>query len=420
MSHTTKTTMAPEALPPAQPTYVLRGHAAHVHALHFMRGNSRLMTGDASGWAVYWDVTYKRAVAVWQAHQNAILGFGDWEERQAVITHGRDNRLIVWQLGHADEKNMSTTLPVEDSAGARAQPWILHILTVNSLNFCAFAMCHEVLTTGKGQSQAILLAVPDTSDSEGIDVFHLPTERRTGTIEAQRNVKTGMVMALAICETPVAVVIAAGYESGHTMLYSRVSTSDAWNTLYSCRPHTQPVLSLGSYGAYFITSSADAMIAKHPFLEASSSPMEALPSSPVKTVKTKHSGQQGLAIRSDNMIFATAGWDSRVRVYSCKTLKELAVLKWHREGCMTVAFAQVLGAAGSHDDQTSFSDTLNDPVEKTEDVAGLQISSGRENGRMAQEQALGIAHEVRQEKALRTHWIAAGSKDGKVSLWDIY
>ena len=410
--------MASEALPPAQPAYVLRGHSAQIHALHFMRGNSRLLTGDADGWVVCWDVTYKRAVAVWRAHQNAILGFGDWEERRAVITHGRDNQLIVWQLGRADERIMNTTLPVEDTTSARLQPWILHLLTVNSLNFCAFAMCHGE-STSERHLQSILLAVPDTSDSEGIDVFRLPTEQRTGTIEAQRNVKTGMVMALAIRETPLAMIIAAGYESGHTVLYSRLSSSDAWNTLYSCRPHTQPILSLDSHSSYFITSSADAMIAKHPFLEALS-PAPASLKSPLKTVKTKHSGQQGLAVRSDGKIFATAGWDSRVRVYSCKTLKELAVLKWHREGCMATAFAQILGLADSYDDQASFLNTSNDFTEMMEDVADLKVSSGQQESQIVYEQTLGITHKIRQDKALWTHWIAAGSKDGKVSLWNIY
>ena len=411
--------MASEPLPPAQPAYVLRGHTAQVHAVHFMRSNSRLLTGDADGWTICWDVTYKRAVAVWKAHQSAVLGFGDWEQRRAVITHGRDNRLVVWQLGHADEKIMNTSLPAEDATSVRAQPWILHILTVNSLNFCAFAMCPKLLAPEQ-QPESILLAVPDTSDSEGIDLFHIPTERRTGTIEARRDVKTGMVMALAIRETVLAVTVAAGYESGHTMLFSRSSSSDMWNTLYSCRPHTQPILSLDSYGSYYLTSSADAVIAKHPFPEMPSL-AEAPSDSPVKTVKTKHAGQQGLAIRSDSKIFATAGWDCRVRVYSCKTLNELAVLKWHREGCMAIAFARILGAAESYDHQMNSSLPLNDPTEMaTKDVMGLQVLSEPWESGKVYDQSLGTTHQIRQDKALRTHWIAAGSKDGKVSLWDIY
>jgi hypothetical protein len=70
----------PYSLPPAQPLYVLRGHAAQVHALRFLRGNSRLFSGDAEGWTILWDVATKRAVAVWKAHGSAILGLGVWGE----------------------------------------------------------------------------------------------------------------------------------------------------------------------------------------------------------------------------------------------------------------------------------------------------------------------------------------------------
>ncbi|KAL0256066.1 Astra associated protein 1 Asa1 [Diplodia seriata] len=70
--------------PPAQPAYILRGHAAHVHAVRFLRHNSRLLTGDADGWVVLWNVATKRAVAVWRAHDGAILGFGTWAEDKLV------------------------------------------------------------------------------------------------------------------------------------------------------------------------------------------------------------------------------------------------------------------------------------------------------------------------------------------------
>jgi hypothetical protein len=63
---------------PAQPAYVLRGHAAQVHALHFWRENGRLLSGDAEGWLILWNVATKRAVAVWRAHGSAILGLGSW------------------------------------------------------------------------------------------------------------------------------------------------------------------------------------------------------------------------------------------------------------------------------------------------------------------------------------------------------
>lgn len=117
---------------------------------------------------------------------------------------------------------------------------------------------------------------------------------------------------------------------------------------------------------------------------------------PIKICQTKHSGQQGLRIRSDGKIFATAGWDARVRVYSAKTMRELAVLKWHKIGCYATAFAQT--------------DVINSEPEITDIDGGDRNLTKRKNS----------VQQTRDEKAQTTHWLAAGSKDGKISLWDIY
>lgn len=72
-------------------------------------------------------------------------------------------------------------------------------------------------------------------------------------------------------------------------------------------------------------------------------------------------------------------------------MKELAVLKWHKEGCYATAFAEI----------------LDDPTKVADD-----------DSTVAQRQLT-----VSQQRAVKsqiTHWLAAGSKDGKVSLWDIY
>ena len=111
-----------------------------------------------------------------------------------------------------------------------------------------------------------------------------------------------------------------------------------------------------------------------------------------KVLQTKHAGQQSLSVRGDGKIFATAGWDGRVRVYAAKGVKKLAVLKWHKEGCYATAFAEILdGQSGTSDEDGST-------------VARRELT-------VAQQRAF---------KSQSTHWLAAGSKDGKVSLWDIY
>ena len=150
---------------------------------------------------------------------------------------------------------------------------------------------------------------------------------------------------------------------------------------------------------YYLTSSADAILAKHPLPRGKGIWNSEL--RPLKVSQTKHSGQQGLQIRSDGMIFATAGWDARVRVYSAKTLKELAVLRWHKTGCYATVFAQTESRPSADE---------FDPA--TESSGNSKL--------IAATKAHTDVQQKRDEKAQTTHWLAVGSKDGKVSLWDIY
>jgi WD40 repeat protein len=177
------------------------------------------------------------------------------------------------------------------------------------------------------------------------------------------------------------LVLMVGYESGYCCVWRYAQAKDQWALLSTTKSHSQPILSLDiakSLQRYY-TSAADATIASHSLTDLAAS-------QPIKTNETKHSGQQSLHVRSDEKIFATAGWDGCVRVYSTKTMRELAVLKWHKQGCYALAFADL----SSHQTETAESQTL---------------------------QTVG---QRRETKAQITHWVAAGSKDGKVSLWDIY
>lgn len=58
---------------PATPVYVLRGHASPIHALNICNQNQRLISGDANGWLVVWDLVTKRPVSTWKAHAGAVL-----------------------------------------------------------------------------------------------------------------------------------------------------------------------------------------------------------------------------------------------------------------------------------------------------------------------------------------------------------
>ena len=340
----------------------------------------------------------------------------------------------MWKLRAEDEGFLDKTLPVDvtttNTEQKGTQPWLLHSLPVNALNFCAFSITTFGTTTqsqGQGQSEDakatathrhVLFAVPNALDSGGIDIFHLPSERRLTTIKSDPSVKTGMLMAVNLFISLTGdVYVASAFEDGHIMVFLRkgiLSLSDIetgtthpasweWNKIYASRPHTQPVLSLDVAPShdYFISSSADALLIKHPIpgagLTGARPAKHFVEDQALKVVNTKHSGQQGLRIRDDAKVFATAGWDSRVRVYSCKTMKELAVLKWHKDGCYTVAFGEINGMAEAAP-----------PGEHHTVEGGVQTRS------------LAAVHQQRSHKTQHTHWLVAGSKDGKISLWDIY
>lgn len=230
-------------------------------------------------------------------------------------------------------------------------------------------------------------------------------------------------MALNILAETTRVQVAAGYESGHIMVFVQTDPGP-FQKLYCAQPHSQPgtlllarikkctdmyaVLSmaLSPCRDYYITSSADAIIAKHPFTFGKGVRNTEL--KPLKIAQTKHSGQQGLRIRSDGKIFCTAGWDARVRVYSSKSMKELAVLRWHNTGCYATDFAQIVSGKG---------------VNVIEPGLDEKAPDGKAPGNLAmvtQASATTSVQQKRNEKAHTTHWLAAGSKDGKISLWDIY
>jgi WD40 repeat protein len=392
-----------------------------------------------------------------------MTSFVDMSWTKITSSHGRDHKLRVWRIASAREESLlDLTLPVDrknqgfssQAATSAAQPWLVHSLPVNALNFCGFSLCmvpetyaptahstriQSELEPGDVDSAAshpnsardsAYFAVPNALNSGAIDIFHLPSEKRVSTIPADPSIQTGMVMAVNIfvfSAQKKSLYVVSGYEDGHAMVHARrsldVSTEWQWERLYAARPHTQPVLSLdivrstdpAKESYCFITSSADALLVKHsvpPVTGLSSATVER---SPRQILNTKHAGQQGLRVRSDNKIFATAGWDARVRVYSCKAMSDLAVLKWHKEGCYAVAFAEIISPASENqDEEDGFASSTvecreDQLLSNTVDIAHPPVGTSLE-----------ALRQQRSYRAQQTHWLAAGSKDGRISLWDIY
>jgi WD40 repeat protein len=282
---------------------------------------------------------------------------------------------------------------------------------------CNAPNLQESLSTTQDQAKSLLVAVPGTKEGH-VDIFSLPSERRIYSVSPAEEGKTGMVMALRILHINSSLYLIVGTESGLTSVQKLNSNSNRWETTYISKPHTQPVLSLdvtsvtpsltttSASDVRYFTSSADALITLNPIQKLDEN-------KPLKTSQTKHSGQQSLSIRSDGKIFATGGWDGRVRVYSAKSLKELAVLKWHKEGVYGVAFAEIRSGSSEENANAESKDATK---ETSEEIA---IGSSSLEQTIVPRRG-SIVRKKREDKAREIHWLAAGSKDGKVSLWEVY
>jgi len=132
----------------------------------------------------------------------------------------------------------------------------------------------------------------------------------------------------------------------------------------------------------------------------------------------------------------------RIRVFSAKTLKPLAVLKYHREGLYCLGFANVElklkdriendaeAMADNQDDQdkdisvpslnqTSQDTGTNMPLHTTIDDDNYSQGSVVDSEESDDDNNLEDSLKSRAEWS-RRHWLAAGGKENRISLWEIY
>lgn len=61
------------------PFHLLRTHSAPLSALHINPSNSLLYTGDQDGYVGITDLSTRRVVRFWQAHQGGVLSLEEWD-----------------------------------------------------------------------------------------------------------------------------------------------------------------------------------------------------------------------------------------------------------------------------------------------------------------------------------------------------
>lgn len=349
------------------PTAILRAHAYNITSLDF-NSNGGLISSDEGGWCFWWNLLTRRPLAVFRPHHRSIIKVKWMGTAGRIITHGRDNKLYVFQLD--ESQNLNTNLPTKNDSGEQwLKPLLIHSQDVNALNFCGFSLFENRI-----------FALPSTLSSENVDVYELSQSDNhlyrplKGVTPSEENV--GIVMALVITDNYLVI----GYESGHVMFYSWDGRTGRSEIIKAQQPHSQPVLSLAIFKSTVVSTAADQLLVKYDIGTG-----EILDS-----FKTGHSGLQSVQIRSDGKILGLIGWDNMIRIFQLSSFKPLAVFKSSSQlGASCVAFSPIYA----------------DASESSTAVTAPRSSS---------------LASMRHQKVVNTHWVAVGGKDGRIGLFEIY
>lgn len=244
----------------------------------------------------------------------------------------------------------------------------LRVFTINQnklscnirLNFSNIGFCKPAHLSTHSE---LVLALPGESTSS-INVWDLNSIKLDWSLVLNCEHKLGMVMCLKIFYFDIhEVLLLAGYEDGSVAL---------WNVkqerlLHLIKLYEEPVMCIDfeeSTKSGIVGSPTEVLI-KFSMCEDYEKKLELCV---VNRVTLLNPGVADVKIRPDLKIVAVGGWDKNLRIFSWKTMKQLAVLNYHTGTVQSLCFLrhkksieQIL-ASGSADHKIAVWRIYNDLV----------------------------------------------------------
>ncbi|CEP11806.1 hypothetical protein [Parasitella parasitica] len=204
-------------------------------------------------------------------------------------------------------------------------PTIDASIVYNALGFCKFSLQMT-------QDESTLICFP-SKDIATFDIYDLTYQRYVLQNIGQTDSGThrlGACMAVELFRTSDALFVLSAYESGAIALWEIKQSKLV--LIWQRKEHQEPVLdlSIDPSRTFAISSSVDNQICKHSLTTGDV----------INKITIKKSGIMAVTIRPDNKVFALGGCDGRIRLFSVKSMKALAVLAYHKDTIDSIDFSQ--------------------------------------------------------------------------------
>lgn len=307
--------------PPPDPVAVLRGHRASVTDLCFHPLKNILFSGSTDGELRIWDTLQNRTTSSSWVHSAAhgiisVVSSGD----NRVISQGRDGTVKLWDVGEA---------------GLSRSP--VSMIKTNSYHFCKLSLLNaEIMPTEVSGSVVSASCVATAGqDLSVVEIWDVNNGEKIVTLPYHSTKSRGMCMAVRafFCSGSNGYAnVLSGYEDGSMVLWDLRNPA---LPVISVKFHSEPVLSLSidSLCGGGVSGSADDKVVMFRLDPSTGSCLVR------KEIVLERPGISGTSIRPDGKIFATAGWDHRLRVYDYRKGNALAILKYHHATCNAVTFS---------------------------------------------------------------------------------
>ncbi|XP_019740899.1 guanine nucleotide-binding protein subunit beta-like protein 1 isoform X1 [Hippocampus comes] len=320
--------------PAPSPVYTLRGASGAFNALHFSchEGDTPLLfSGSGKGVIHLWNLNNRRTERIIEGHSgSSVIWVNTLHSADTLISQGRDMRVCLWNLSQGRSELMDS-------------------LSTESVGFCQCSL----LETGQ---KTCLLAFAG-QQTEELKIVELSSKALLCSLIPDS--KLGMVMCVKLWQPQSGrgPLLLAGYEDGSLLLWDITQRS----ILSQTKVHLEPIMCLtfDPESRRGISASSENKLFSW-ILDGQNNLLLR------DCVTLTNPGVSQLSIRGDGKLLASAGWDHRVRVFGWKKLRPLAVLQYHRDMVLSVAFSdhkdprQRLLAAGSKDQRISLWSIYNE------------------------------------------------------------